>query len=138
MRSYLPGILHFTNSLGQVVHYPSDYVQLDWEVYPMAGSSFRDLLQQGRELCAQTGLHRLYTDHRGMPPVWVEDCAWITSEWLPQVAASAPGCRLALVETATILDSAGLRATVEQAEMLGVTVACFESEAPALNWLRAN
>jgi hypothetical protein len=131
------GFVHYVNFLGQVICHPAGYVQLQWEAYPLAGPPFRDLLHQVKELWAQTGLRGLYTDHRGMAPLWTEDCAWFHTEWLPQIAAQTPGCRLALVEDAATLNTAALRAAVEQAGALGVTLACFEAEAPALAWLRA-
>lgn len=137
MQTNPPGIVHFTNFLGQVISHPAGYVQLQWEAYPLAGLPFRDLLHQVEVLWGHTGLRRLYTDHRGMAPVWAEDCSWLQTEWLPQVATHALGCRLALVQDATTLAPATLRASVEQAARLGVALACFEAEEPALTWLRA-
>ncbi|UYZ61137.1 hypothetical protein [Hymenobacter latericus] len=126
--------IYFENALGRVVQHPR-YACLLWHAQPQAGTAFRLLLGELLALCHHQRLGLVYTDHRGMPPVWVEECTWLVNRWLPQLATAVPSCRLAIVEDAETLSGAALRVALTHAHALALPVRCFEQEEPALHWL---
>lgn len=128
--------LYFDNFLGRLIYHSAGYVRLEWSALPMAGPLFRDLLEQVLVLWTQTGSRRLYTDHRGMPPVWREECEWLTTHWLPRVV-ECHHCRLAVVEEGLAINATSFCTALTQAHDLGLSVAYFTTEDLALAWLQA-
>ncbi|WP_324680094.1 hypothetical protein [Hymenobacter sp. GOD-10R] len=128
--------LYFSNVTGQVIYHPAGYIGINWFISPLAGASFREVLEHVLVLLKQKGLHKIYSDHRGMPPVWIDECAWLLHDWFPRLAREIQYGYCALVQDRATIGSAVLHLTLARIDTLPLNVSCFEASEEALLWLK--
>jgi len=128
--------LYFNNALGRVYHYDPDYVRIDWQTAPMTRPDLRAVYEHTLHLLKRSGLHKVLSDHRLMPPYKPEDRDWLMRDWVPRAVAEAGYSHCAVVQAHDVFNhqvTQQLATDVNQQTKL--VVAYFSQLDPALTWL---
>ncbi|GAA4028128.1 hypothetical protein GCM10022409_10210 [Hymenobacter glaciei] len=129
--------LYFNNALGRVYDYSPDYVRIDWQTAPVTHQDLRAVYEHTLHLLKRSGLRRVLSDHRLMPPYTPEDRDWLLREWVPRAIAEAGYSHCAVVQAHEAANRQTTQQLVEEAGKTALVVQCFAALHPALTWLLA-
>ncbi len=128
--------LYFNNALGRVYHYAPDYVRIEWQTAPMTRVDLRAVYEHTLHLLKRSGLHKVLSDHRLMPPYTPEDRDWLLHNWVPRAVAEAGYSHCAVVQAHDVVNHATTQQLVTEASQTTIlAVQYFGQMEPALTWL---
>lgn len=128
--------LYFNNALGRVYLYAPDYVRIDWQTAPMTRVDLRAVYEHTLHLLKRSGLTKVLSDHRLMPPYTPEDRDWLMRDWVPRAVREASYAHCAVVQAHDLFNRQATQALAgEVAQTTTLTVQYFDQLDPALAWL---
>lgn len=128
--------LYFNNALGRVYLYAPDYVRIDWQTAPMTRVDLRAVYEHTLHLLNRSGIRKVLSDHRLMPPYTPEDREWLLHDWVPRAIEQTGYSHCAVVQAQDVFNhqtTQQLAAEVSQRTTL--VVEYFDQLDPALTWL---
>ena len=128
--------LYFNNALGRVYLYAPDYVRIDWQTAPMTRVDLRAVYEHTLHLLKRSGLRKVLSDHRLMPPYTPEDRDWLMYNWVPRAMVEAGYSHCAVVQAHDVFNHETTQRMVAEVNQTGLlTVQYFDQLDPALDWL---
>ena len=128
--------MYFNNALGRVYHYAPDYVRIDWQTAPMSRLELRAVYEHTLHLLRRSGLRKVLSDHRLMPPYTPEDRDWLLHNWVPRAIAEAGYSHCAVVQVDDEFNhQTTQQLAAEVAQQTKLAVQYFDQLAPAQTWL---
>ena len=131
-------LLYFNNALGRVYDYAPDYVRIIWQTAPMTHLELRAVYEHTLHLLKRSGLRKVLSDHRLMPPYTPEDRDWLLRNWVPRAVAEAGYSHCAVVQAEDVFNhETTLRMVAEVNQRTTLAVQYFDQLDPALTWLQS-
>ena len=126
--------LVFNSDYALIQYYPEAKIVHHILLKPIAGETFRNVLQAGLDTMQQYSADKWLSDDRVNAGISAEDEAWSTTVWRPQAVAA--GWKFwALVVPDTLEARADMTYIVTHMPQWGVRVMLFTKTEDALEWL---
>ena len=128
--------MHLHGALANVFGHTSGYLRIEWHTVPVVSTEVRQLFDDILLLLCQQQLHRLFTERTEAPPLHVEDCLWMTQQWLPQAQQEAGLSHFAVVESKAQVAARVIHPLGGSEATCPMQFRFFDSFAQAETWIR--